>query len=149
MSSENELVISRTVSAPREKVWKVWTDPEHIKHWWGPNGFTNTIHEMDVRPGGVWRFMMHGPDGKDWPNKIVYEEVREPEFLSYLHTDDKDTPEETFHATATFEEEGDKTKVTLRLILASKEDLERKKKFGVVEGGSQTLARLDAYVSAL
>ena len=155
-TSDHDIVISRTVSAPRDKVWEAFTKPEHIAQWWGPNGFTNTIHEMDVRPGGVWRFLMHGPDGTDYPNKITYEEVRKPEFLSYIHTDDKDSPEETFHATATFEEEdnleggpGAKTKVTLRLTLATKEDAERKKKFGAVEGGKQTMARLDAYVSKM
>ena len=58
-----------------------WTDPEHVAKWWGPTGFTNTIYEMDVRPGGVWRFVMHGPDGIDYQNKIVYIEVVKPERL--------------------------------------------------------------------
>ena len=77
--ANRELGITRVLKAPRELVWKVWTDPEHIKHWWGPNGFTNTIFKMDVRPGGVWEFIMHGPDRTDYKNKHIYKEVVEPE----------------------------------------------------------------------
>lgn len=70
-TADREIATTRIFDAPRKLVWKAWTDPNHVAHWWGPNGFTNTIHEMNVAPGGVWRFMMHGPDGTDWPNKIV------------------------------------------------------------------------------
>jgi uncharacterized protein YndB with AHSA1/START domain len=62
-SVDREIITSRVYDAPRELVFKAWTDPKHIARWWGPNGFTTTIHEMDVRPGGAWRFIMHGPDG--------------------------------------------------------------------------------------
>src|SRR5678809_780124 len=65
LSPGRELTITRVLNAPIELVWNVWTDPDHIKNWWGPNGFTNTIFEMDVKPGGNWEFIMHGPDGKD------------------------------------------------------------------------------------
>ncbi len=58
--TEPTIVFNREFDAPRDLVWQVWTDPKHIVHWWGPNGFTNTIHSMDVKPGGVWRFIMHG-----------------------------------------------------------------------------------------
>ena len=74
-TAQRELVITRIFDAPRELVWRAWTDPKHVAQWWGPNGFTNTIHEMDVRPGGVWRFVMHGPDGVDYANKIVFGEI--------------------------------------------------------------------------
>ena len=69
LSPDKELTITRVLNAPIDLVWKVWTDPDHIKNWWGPNGFTNTIFEMDVKPGGNWEFIMHGPDGKDYKNK--------------------------------------------------------------------------------
>ena len=62
-TADREIVATRIYGAPRELVWRVWTDPKHIAQWWGPQGFTNTIREMDVRPGGAWRFTMHGPDG--------------------------------------------------------------------------------------
>ena len=80
-TSNRELGISRLINAPRELVWEVWTDPEHIKHWWGPTGFKNSITKMDVKPEGVWDFIMHGPDGTDYKNKHIYKEVIKPEKL--------------------------------------------------------------------
>ena len=67
-TSDREIAITRLFNAPRELLWKVWTEPKHIAQWWGPKGFTNTIHKMEVKPGGRWDFIMHGPDGVD---KIV------------------------------------------------------------------------------
>ncbi|MFB9807599.1 SRPBCC domain-containing protein [Haladaptatus pallidirubidus] len=86
-----ELRITRTVDTPRERLWKAWTDPEQVAKWWGPNGFTNTVHEMNVRPAGVWRFVMHGPDGADYYNEFVYDEIVEPERLVYTHPQTKRT----------------------------------------------------------
>jgi uncharacterized protein YndB with AHSA1/START domain len=63
----------------------MWTDPRHVVRWWGPTGFTTTIHEMDVRPGGNWRFTMRGPDGVDYPNEHIYVEVAPPERLVTQH----------------------------------------------------------------
>ena len=71
-TANREMVITRTVDAPRALVWQAWTQPQHIAAWWGPDGFRTTIHAMNVTVGGVWRFMMHGPDGTDYPNRIVY-----------------------------------------------------------------------------
>ena len=137
-SADREIVATRVFDAPRELVWKLWTDPHHVARWWGPNGFTSTIQEMDVRPGGVWRLVMHGPDGTDYPNRSVYVEVVKPERLVYDHVSGPH-----FRATATFVEEGGKTKVTMRMVFESK-DLRDKvaKEFGAVEGLSQTLGRL-------
>ena len=67
--SDREIVTTRVFDAPRELVFKAWTDPDHLAKWWGPKGFTNTFQEFDMRPGGVWRFIMHGPDGVDYKNK--------------------------------------------------------------------------------
>ena len=61
-TKDRELLISRTLNAPIDLVWEVWTKPEHIANWWGPNGFTNTITKMEVTPGGEWDLVMHGPD---------------------------------------------------------------------------------------
>jgi uncharacterized protein YndB with AHSA1/START domain len=144
-TSDREIVITRLISAPRELVFKMWTDPEHIVHWWGPNGFTNTIREIDVRPGGVWDFIMHGPDGVDYQNKIIYREIVPPEFLAYDHVS---AP--YFEATVTFEAEGEKTRVTMRSVFETAKMLNLViEKFGAIEGGKQTLARLDEYVSTL
>lgn len=82
-TADREIGTTRIFNAPRELVGKAWADPKHVALWWGPNGFTNTISEMSVKPGGTWRFVMHGPDGTDDPNKIVFLEVVKPERLVY------------------------------------------------------------------
>jgi uncharacterized protein YndB with AHSA1/START domain len=148
-TAEREIVIERTVNAPRELVWRAWTEADQIAAWWGPNGFTTTIHEMDVAVGGVWRFMMHGPDGTDYPNKVVYREIVKPERLVYDHTDDRDPPSQQFQTTVTFAAHGRKTKVTLRALFASAEARAASVKFGAIEGGAQTLARLDQHVATM
>jgi len=89
-TADREIVIERLFNAPPELVWNTWTDPTHVAQWWGPNGFTNTIQEMSVKPGGVWRFIMHGPDGTNYPNenkfvetspeKVIIQHVSEPKF---------------------------------------------------------------------
>ena len=140
-----EIVNSRVLDAPRALVWKVWTDPKHIAQWWGPNGFTNTIHEMDVRVGGSWSFIMHGPDGTDYQNKNVFTEVVEPERIAYEHVSPP-----RHQVTTTFEEEGGKTKLTMRMLFATAEERDRTvEKFGAVEGMKQTLGRMAEYVSKL
>lgn len=151
-TSDREMVITRTVNAPRELVWKVWTEPEHVSKWWGPNGFSTTIETMDVRPGGTWKHTMRGPDGVEYPNFSKFVEVVKPERLVMQHgghTEGKKAV--SFHATWTFEEVGkNQTKVTLRNVFPSKEELDRViREFGALEGGKQTLARLDEYVSKM
>lgn len=141
--SERELFISRTLDAPRELVWEVWTNPEHIKHWWGPNGFTNTIHEMDVRPGGIWNYIMHGPDGTNYSNKSVYKEVVKPEKIIYDHIS---SPK--FQFTALFIEQGNKTIVTIQMLFASRKDKQMVvADFGVDEGLKQNANRFYDYVN--
>src|SRR6185503_15275961 len=142
-TANRELSITRVLNAPRELVWEVWTKPEHITHWWGPVGFSTTTHEMDVKPGGVWRFIMHGPDGKDYGNKIVFIEVKEPELLSYKHTGEDETEDVRFHVTINFEKQGSKTKLVMRSLFDSPEELERVvKEFGAKEGMYQHVQRL-------
>ncbi|HMH34938.1 MAG TPA: SRPBCC domain-containing protein, partial [Puia sp.] len=83
----NQLIHTRLLNAPRELVWDVWTKPEHIKEWWGPNGFTLTHKSMDVQAGKQWKFIMHG-FGQDFDNKIEYLEVVKPSLLVYKHGDE-------------------------------------------------------------
>ncbi len=85
MSSDREIVSTRVFDAPRERVFQAWTDPEHLARWWGPKGFTNTFHEFDPRPGGVWGFVMHGPDGVDYKNRSVFVEIVKPERIVFDH----------------------------------------------------------------
>jgi uncharacterized protein YndB with AHSA1/START domain len=137
-NADREIVATRVFDAPRDLVFKMWTDREHVARWWGPKGFTNTIYEMDVRPGGVWRFVMHGPDGVDYQNKVVYIEIVKPERLVYSHVSGPQ-----FQMTVTFEEQGAKTKVTARMVFESATLRDNVvKQFGAVEGLNQTLDRL-------
>jgi uncharacterized protein YndB with AHSA1/START domain len=145
---DREIVITRILNAPHELVFKVWTDPDHLIHWWGPEGFTNTFHEIDVRPGGVWRFVMHGPDGVDYDNKVEFIEVVEPERLVYRHGDDTGESE-PFHVTVTFADDGGKTRLTLRMLFGSAAERDRSIGFGAVEGGNSTLDRLAAYLVSM
>ena len=85
VSADCEIVITRTVDAPRERVWEAWTDPKQVVKWWGPTGFTTTIEKMDLRPGGVWLHTMRGPDGTEYPNKSVFKEIVKPERIVYTH----------------------------------------------------------------
>lgn len=150
-TKDRELIISRTIDAPRDLVWRAFSEPEHLVHWWGPNGFTNTFHEFSFEENGVWRFMMHGPDGTDYPNKIIYREIKKPERIVYDHSGDGEAEwkDHRFTSTITLEDLGSKTKVTLHMVIETAQELEKMKKFGAVEGGQQTLGRLDAYVQGM
>lgn len=138
-----EVVQVREFRASLELIWKAWTDPNQIAHWWGPNGFTTTTHEMDVRPGGIWRFVMHGW-GQDYPNKIEYDEVVPCKLLAYRHGDFE---KEHFKVTVRFEDLGASVRVTLRSVFPSEEAVENVvKNHNALEGGKQTLGRLDEYL---
>ena len=148
-TSDREIMITRVFNAPRERVWDAWTDSRHISSWWGPNGFTTTTSVMDVRPGGMWRYIMHGPNGVDYKNRMDYVEVVRPERLVYVHGDDDVNEQLPFHVTVTFTEESGATKVTMRSVFASVDECKRVKGFGAVEGGNQTLARFGEYLASL
>lgn len=147
--AEREIVISRVFDAPRELVWNAWTDPEQVVRWWGLRGFTTTIEEMDVRPGGVWRHTMHGPDGTNYPNKSVFTEVVEHERIVFSHGGGREGgPGANFTATWTFEQQGAKTKLTMRMVFNSAQERDQVvKDFGAIEGGKQTLERLAEHLS--
>jgi uncharacterized protein YndB with AHSA1/START domain len=147
-SKDRELVFTRVFDAPRELVWKAWTEPEHVSQWWGPRGFTTTIHDMDLRPGGIWRQTMHGPDGTNYPSKHVFIEVVKHERISYTLTGGKEgDPVHQLEQTWTFEAQGDKTKLTLRMLFPSAAALEQVvKTYGVMEGAKETLDRLGEHL---
>ena len=147
-TTDREMVITRLIAAPPELVFEAWTDPVHLAAWWGPNGFTTTTSAFDMRPGGVWRFVMHGPDGRDYENRITYEEIVRPERIVYRHGGGDDVEPVSFNTTVTFAPEDGKTRVTLRAVFPTAAERDRVvKEHGAVEGGKQTLARLDQYVS--
>jgi len=149
--SSPEFTITRTINAPRETVWKAVSEQDRLAQWWGPKGFTTTIHEMDVRPGGVWRLTMHGPDGTDYPNKSVFIEVVKPERIVFSHGGaKKGGPPAQFQATWTFEELGDKTRLTMRGLFPSAAARDAVvKEYGAIEGGKQTLERLAEHLKKM
>src|SRR5438105_3044843 len=107
-TAEREVVVSRTFDAPRDKVFEAWTAAEKLDRWWGPNGFSNTTHQMDFRPGGSWTYTMHGPDGTDYPNYIKYLEIVRPQRLFYDHGTDAESAAH-FRVTVDFVDRGGKT----------------------------------------
>jgi uncharacterized protein YndB with AHSA1/START domain len=140
-----EIRVSRVLDAPRELVWKALTDPAHVGVWWGPDGFTTTTHRIDVRPGGSWVYTMHGPDGQDYPNAMMFREVVAPERLSYRHgTSEEENPDEDFGAVVTLEDLGDgRTRITMTSLFPSDEARERViREFGALEGAVQHLEKL-------
>ena len=141
-TAEREIVTTAVIAAPRGRVFEAWVDPVQMVQWWGPNGFTTTMQEMDVRPGGVWQFIMHGPDGVDYKNKSIFEEIVTPERIVFSHLSGP-----AFRMTATFDEEGGRTTMTMQMVFESaKERDQAVKVFGAVEGAKQTLARLEQHV---
>jgi uncharacterized protein YndB with AHSA1/START domain len=149
-TADRELVIDRVFDAPRARsVFKAWTDSRHIAQWWGPNGFTTTVQSMDVRPGGVWRFVMHAPNGVDYDNTVVFREVVEPERLVYTHGSGDDGDDPAFEATVTFADEGSRTRLTLRQVYATAAQRDFvAREYHAVEMGHQTLNRFADYLAS-
>ena len=144
-TSDRELVITRLLKAPRELVWEVFTNPDHIKHWWGPTGFTNTIFKMDVMPGGVWEFIMHGPDGTDYKNKSIYKEIVKPERIVFEHVSGP-----KFITTITFTAEGNNTHLKWHMLFESAEQFQQVvRTFKADEGLRQNIVKLEEYLAAI
>ena len=144
-AAAREIVLTRVFDAPRERVFDAWTDAKHLEQWWGPNGFGTTTRTFDLRVGGEWRLVMHGPDGRDYANRIVFTTIARPQCLAYRHEGDGGV---TFFSTVTFDEEGAGTKLTLRMRFSSAEECAAvEQKYGAREGGRQTLLRLGEFLA--
>ncbi len=147
-SDPRVMIGMREFDAPRDLVFAAFTDPKHLAKWWGPNGFTTTTLSFDMRPGGVWRFVMHGPDGRDYQNRITYEEVVPPERIVYRHGGGEDVEPVQFRQTIKFEDLGGRTRIIWRGDFPSAAERDRLiKEYGADTGLIQTLARLEQYVS--
>lgn len=150
LKTEKEMIFSREVNAPRELVFDVWTIQEHVEKWWGPDGFATTSKKFELKPGGQWLFTMHGPDGTDYPNKIVFMEIDRPRKLVYRHSDDEGVEPVKFHVEVTFEESAGKTLITMHSVFETAEMLNKVvMDYGAYEGAIQHLARLKDYLEAL
>ena len=144
------IIGSRLLNAPRQLVFSAFTDPKHLAQWWGPDGFSTTTSAYDLRPGGVWRFVMHGPDGRDYQNRITFDEIVKPEKIVYHHGGGDDVEPVQFRTTVTFEDISGKTRLTLHAVFPSAAARERViKQYGADKGAVQTLSRLADYLGRL
>lgn len=142
-TADRELRISKVLSAPVELVWEAWTDPEHIKNWWGPDGFTNTISKIDFRENGEWELVMHGPDGTDYRNKHIFREIVTHKKIVYEHVTGP-----KFIATITFTAQGSKTLLEWHMLFRTREEfIQTVKTFKADEGLTRTVTKLDAYLN--
>jgi uncharacterized protein YndB with AHSA1/START domain len=146
-SNSNEIRITRVYDAPVEAVWDAWTDPEQAAQWWGPRGFTITTHSKDLRPGGIWHYTMHGPDGVDYPNKTLYHEVEEHRKLVYDHGgNDERAP--LFRVKVLFSQSGEKTAMEMTMTLPTAAEAEAARKFIKQAGGNATWDRLAEFLDS-
>jgi uncharacterized protein YndB with AHSA1/START domain len=141
------IVGTRVFNAPRDLVFSAFTDPKHLAQWWGPNGFSTTTSAFDFRPGGVWRFVMHGPDGRDYQNRITFDEIVRPERIIYRHGGGEDVEPVQFKTTITFEDLGRKTRLIWRGDFPTAGERDRViKEYGADKGLVQNLLRLADFV---
>lgn len=147
--SDREIVISRVIDAPRELVFEAFTDVRHLSQWWGPEGFTTTTRSFEFRVGGEWDYVMHGPDGTDYPNWISWTEIVPPERIALRHGEYRGDPN-AFESVLTFAAEGAATRVEMRTVFPTKQLRdEAVEKYHAIEGGQQTLSKLAAYVTEI
>jgi uncharacterized protein YndB with AHSA1/START domain len=140
--SDRELMTSRVLNASRERVFQAFSDGNQLAKWWGPNGFTNTFDEFDFRAGGSWKFVMHGPDGKNYKNEQRFAEITKPERIVFHHLSSP-----RFHLTVTLDEAGaGKTKITWRQLFETAEECARIATYAV-DGNEQNLDRLAAHLA--
>lgn len=146
-TQEREIVVSRTIGGPRRLVFEAYTSARHLDRWYGPAGFRTTTHAFEFRPGGVWEFTMHGPDGTDYPNHVEWLEIVPPERIAYRHGARAGDPR-AFTSTVTMVERDGSTEVTLWSVFATKEQRDEVvEKYHAVEAARQTLGHLASYVA--
>jgi len=148
-TADREIVISRVIGARRERVFEAFTELRHLSRWWGPEGFTTTTRAFEFRAGGVWDFVMHGPDGTDYPEWISWTEIAPPERIALLHGEHRGDPN-AFESVLTFAPAGAATRIEMRTVFPTQELRdEAVERYHAIEGGRQTLANLAAYVAEI
>jgi len=146
---DREIVISRVINASRELVFEAFTDVRHLSRWWGPEGFTTTTQSFEFRVGGEWVFVLHGPDGTDYPEWITWTEISPPERIALLHGEFREDPN-AFESVLTFEPDAAATRIEMRTVFPTKELRDDAvERYHAIEGGEQTLSNLAAYVTEI
>jgi uncharacterized protein YndB with AHSA1/START domain len=151
-TAERELILTRLIDAPREKLFRAWTQPELLKQWFAPLPWTTPVAELDVRPGGASLVVMRGPDGNEFPNRGVYLEVVENERLVFTdaYAEAWEPSQKPFMTVIlTFEDENGKTRYTARVRHWSVADRETHEKMGFQEGWGRCADQLTALVGKL
>ncbi|MEZ5088944.1 MAG: SRPBCC family protein [Micropruina sp.] len=144
---DREIVVSRIIGAPRDLVFEAFTEVRHLSQWWGPAGFTTTTRSFEFAVGGEWIFTMRGPDETIYAEWITWTEIVPPERIAMRHGEHRDDPN-AFDSFLTFEALDHSTRVELRTVFPTKQQRdEAAEKYHAIEGGRQTLANLDAYLT--
>jgi uncharacterized protein YndB with AHSA1/START domain len=148
-TADREIVITRVIDAPPELVFEAFTDVRHLSRWWGPEGFTTTTRSFEFRVGGEWSFVMHGPDGTDYPEWISWTEIVAPERIALRHGESPGDPN-AFASVLTFRPDGAATRIEMRTVFPTKEIRDdADERYHAIEGGRQTLGKLAAYVAGI
>lgn len=149
MTADSTISATRIIQATPQAIWAALTTPDQVAVWWGPAGFTSTIQKMDVRPGGTWDFILHGPDGTDYPNSLTYDVVEPDQRLSYIHHEVTEWGLAAWSAEVVIEDLGGSSRVTLTNRFATDEEKAKHvNNMGAVEGANQTLERLAALIES-
>jgi uncharacterized protein YndB with AHSA1/START domain len=138
------IVSTRIFAVPRELLFEAFSNPDHLVHWWGPKGFTNTFHEFDLRPGGAWRFVMHGPDGAEYQIAKDFVEVVKPERIVLQNLE----PTHRFLMMMTFADDPGGTRLTWFMNFESAEE-NAKLRSVISEANEQNFDRLEAYLEKI
>lgn len=149
--SENKVTYQKYFDVSPDLLFEVWSDPKHLKEWRGPDGFTLSVISFDFRKGGFFEFIMHGPDGQDYKNKIQFLNIVIPRLITYQHVGDGEGDEDVnFQSDIVFEKSGNGTNLTMIQIFSSKHELERvNEKYGAIEGGKQHIGNLQKYLEKM
>ncbi|MFD0675270.1 MULTISPECIES: SRPBCC domain-containing protein [unclassified Paenibacillus] len=163
-NNDSELVITRIFNAPRELVFKVWTEAEHLKHWWGPTGFSIHVSKFDIRPGGIFHYSMKSSDGHEMWGKFVFHEIISPEKLVFVNSfsdPEGNTVRPPFSETfpieilnvLTFTENEGQTTLTMHggPVNATEEELQffNSMRGSMQQGFAGTFSQLDEYLAKL
>ncbi len=134
-----EVHSTRTIKAPRERVFAAWTDPDQLARWWGPKGFTNTIHRFELKPEGIWDFTMHGPNGQDFHNTCVFKRIEAPGYLEFDHLKEM----HFYKAMVTFTEVAEGTRIDWVMRFDTVEELAPIRNF-IARANEENMAKLQA-----
>jgi len=143
MDDSYTLITSAEIDSPRKAVWEAWNSPDKVAKWWGPDGFISTVEELELREGGKFHVVMHGPDGVDYPNVYIFDKVEKPSQLIYTNEGSKQFGLAPFQSVVDLKEDNGKTKVTLKMRFTTQEEKDKHvNQFHADVGSQQLLERL-------